>query len=414
MVRKLLTGNAAAAWAARLADVDYVPAFPITPQTEIIETLSAWFEDGSLAGRFVTLDSEHSMITAAGAAAATGVRTFTATSSQGLTYAMEALYTVSGWRVPFVLVNVSRGLSAPITLGPDHNDVLAARDAGFVQLHCETCQEVLDSILMAFRIAEDPRVTLPVLVNMDGFFLSFTRERVEIPDVERVREFLPPLMPHHPTFRASRPMAQGVAVLDAATYSFFRYQMQRSMENVLDVYSQAAADFAGRCGRQYDVVESYQLEDAELVIVMIGSFATKGKAAVNRWREQGHRVGLLRPRLVRPFPARRIANELQGRRAVGVIDQNLSPGLGGILFHELAAALATAPAPPALRSFVGGLGGKDISPLEFDHVLATLSKAHAGDACHSTELLITSEEMQRVRHSLATAGKPVEVMMPCE
>ncbi|MEQ1826216.1 MAG: pyruvate ferredoxin oxidoreductase, partial [Pirellula sp.] len=145
MVRKMLTGNAAAAWGARLAQIDYVPAFPITPQTEIIEILSEWFDRGDVQGRFVMLDSEHSMITAAGAAAATGVRTFTATSSQGLLYAMEALYTVSGWRVPFVLVNVSRGISAPITLGPDHNDVLAARDAGFIQLHTETCQEVLDS-----------------------------------------------------------------------------------------------------------------------------------------------------------------------------------------------------------------------------------------------------------------------------
>lgn len=150
MVRKLLTGNAAAAWGARLAEVDYVPAFPITPQTEIIELLSEWFDTGALTGKFTLLDSEHSMITAAGAAAATGVRTFTATSSQGLVYAMEALYTVSGWRVPFVLVNVSRGLSAPITLGPDHNDVLAARDTGFVQLHAETCQEVLDSVSPVF------------------------------------------------------------------------------------------------------------------------------------------------------------------------------------------------------------------------------------------------------------------------
>lgn len=229
MVKKLLTGNAAAAWGARLAEIDYVPAFPITPQTEIIETLSEWFADGTLQGKFVTLDSEHSMITAAGAAATTGVRTFTATSSQGMLYAMEALYTIAGWRVPLVLVNVSRGLSAPITLGPDHNDVLAARDTGFVQIHTETCQEVLDSVLMAYRIAEDPRVSLPVLVNLDGFYLSFTREPVDIPDVEQVREFLPSFKQHHPGFRASQPVAQGVAVLDGANYSYFRYQLHRAV-----------------------------------------------------------------------------------------------------------------------------------------------------------------------------------------
>ena len=191
MVRKMLTGNVAAAWGARLSDVKYVPAFPITPQTEIIETLARWFTTGEMSGRFVTLDSEHAMITAAGAAAATGVRTFTATSSQGLVYAMEALYTIAGWRVPLVLVNVSRGLASPITLGPDHDDVLSARDTGFVQIHAETCQEVLDSVLLGYRIAEDTQVALPVLVNLDGFFLSFTREPVEIPELEQVREFLP-------------------------------------------------------------------------------------------------------------------------------------------------------------------------------------------------------------------------------
>lgn len=414
MVKKLLTGNAAAAWGARLADVDYVPAFPITPQTEIIETLAAWFADGSMSGRFVTLDSEHSMITAAGSAAATGVRTFTATSSQGLAYAMEAMYTVSGWRVPFVLVNVSRGLSAPITLGPDHNDVLAARDSGFAQIHCETCQEVLDSVLMAFRIAEDSRVSLPVLVNLDGFFLSFTREGVEIPEAKHAREFLPPFEANHPPFRASHPIAQGVAVLDGATYSYFRYQMHRSMENVIDVHAETADAFADRFGRRYGTFEGYKLDDADFVIVMVGSFATKGKAAVNRWREQGHRVGLLRLRLVRPFPVGEITTSLRGRRAVGVIDQNISPGLGGILFHELAAGMAGSTEIPALRSFVGGLGGKDISHVEFDRILDSLLQAHGGDGRIQPELLMTRQELATVRQRLQTAGKPVEEMMGCE
>src|SRR5512143_909959 len=176
MIRTMLTGNSAAAWGARLAGAEYVPAFPITPQTEIIETLALWIDRGEMECRMVTLESEHSMITAAGSAAVTGVRVFTATSSQGLLYGMEMLYTVAGWRAPLVLVNVSRALSAPITLEPDHNDVLAARDCGFLQIHAETCQEVLDSILMAYRIAEDERGMLPVIVNLDGFYLSFTRE----------------------------------------------------------------------------------------------------------------------------------------------------------------------------------------------------------------------------------------------
>ncbi|MBI4384083.1 MAG: pyruvate synthase, partial [Nitrospinae bacterium] len=176
----LLTGNKAAAWGARLADVDYVPAFPITPQTEIVETLAKWFASGAMQGKFTNMDSEHSMFAAAAAAAASGARVFTATSSQGLLYGLEVLYTVTGWRVPFVFANVSRALATPITLEPDHNDVLSARDCGLVQLHAETCQEIMDFILLGYRIAEDRRVCLPVLVNLDGFYLSFTREPVVI------------------------------------------------------------------------------------------------------------------------------------------------------------------------------------------------------------------------------------------
>jgi len=413
MVKKLLTGNAAAAWGARLAGAEYVPAFPITPQTEIIETLADWFATGEMQGKFVTLDSEHSMLTAAGAAAATGVRTFTATSSQGLVYALEVLYTVAGWRVPFVLVNVSRGLSAPITLGPDHNDVLAARDTGFVQLHAETCQEVLDSVLLAYRIAEDPRVSLPVLVNLDGFFLSFTREPVDLPEAARARQFLPEFKPVQPVFRASHPVAQGVAVMEASTYSYFRYQLHRAVNNALMVHAEAAADFERLFGRQYGTVEPFRLDDAEIVLVMAGSFTTKGKAAVERWRRQGRWVGLLRLRMIRPLPAADIVAALAGRRAVGVIDQNLSPGMGGILYQELAGALAmVASRPPILRSFIGGLGGKDISQAEFDHVLAALEAAHPNDGPLEPELLFTRAEWDQTRNRLALAGKSLKGSTP--
>lgn len=413
MVRKLLTGNAAAAWGARLAGAEYVPAFPITPQTEIIETLAEWFADGQMHGKFVTLDSEHSMLTAAGAAAATGVRTFTATSSQGLVYALEVLYTVAGWRVPLVLVNVSRGLSAPITLGPDHNDVLAARDTGFVQLHCETCQEVLDSVLLGYRIAEDPRVSLPVLVNLDGFFLSFTREGVQVPTEAEARAFLPEFQPVQPVFRGSRPVAQGTAVLEPSLYSYFRYQLHRAMNNALAAHADAAADLERLFGRRYGVVEPFQLAGADFVLVMAGSFTTKGKAAVERWRSQGKRVGLLRLRMIRPLPAAEIAAALGGRRAVAVIDQNLSPGLGGILFQEVAGALAGADVrPPVLRSFIGGLGGKDISPLEFDHALNVLEAARPGDGPCEPELLFTRDDWEQTRNRLALAGKSPEGISP--
>jgi pyruvate ferredoxin oxidoreductase alpha subunit len=402
--RRMLTGNAAAAWAARLTEADYVPAFPITPQTEIIEALAAWFAEGAMAGKFVTLDSEHSMITAAGAAAATGCRVFTATSSQGLLYGLEALYTVAGWRVPFVLVNVSRGLAAPITLEPDHNDVLAARDTGCIQIHAETCQEVLDSVLMAYRLAEDPRVRLPAIVNMDGFYLSFTREPVEIPAAELVRRFLPPFTAGHAGFRASRPTAQGVAVLGGALYSHFRHQAHLAARNALAVHSEMAAEFADLFGRTYDVVERHRLDDADLVLVMAGSFATKARAAIEAFRAEGKRVGLLRLRLIRPWPAAAIGAALAGRRGVAVIDQNLSPGQGGILYQEIAATLAPRPDGPALlRSFVGGLGGKDISLAEFRHMVAALERADPDEPRDGPELLYTEADWRQVRPALELA-----------
>jgi pyruvate ferredoxin oxidoreductase alpha subunit len=198
----------------------------------------------------VMFESEHSMLTAAGAAAATGVRVFTATSSQGLLYALEMLYAVAGWRAPFVLVNVSRGVAAPITLGSDHGDVLAARDCGFLQLHAASAQEVLDFVLLGARLGEDARVRLPVLVNLDGFTLSFTREPVELPAAEAAARFVGHFDPGTLRFRASRPISQAVAVLGGAPYSYFRYEMQRAAEAALVTWPELAADFASAFGRR--------------------------------------------------------------------------------------------------------------------------------------------------------------------
>jgi pyruvate ferredoxin oxidoreductase alpha subunit len=394
----MMTGNLAAAWGARLADVDYIPAFPITPQTEIVETLSKWCDSGEVAARFVTLDSEHSMLTAAGAAEATGARVFTATSSQGLLHAFEMLYSVAGWRAPLVLVNVSRALAAPITLEPDHNDVLAARDSGFLQIHAETCQEVVDSILMAYRMAEDERVMLPVIVNLDGFFLSFTREPVRLPDPELVRRFLPPFRPSHLGFKASAPHALGTAVVGGSIYSYFRHQIHLAAINALSVHEEAALDFDRWFGRRYDVVERYQLEDADDVLVMSNAFASRGKAAVDRARAEGRRVGLLRLRLIRPWPAEAIRSALRNRRAVAVLDQNLAPGQGGILFQEVAACLYhEARRPRALCSFIGGLGGKNISEAEFHAMFEQSAEAGLRGEGIGPVLLYTEAEYREMR-----------------
>ncbi len=403
MPRSLLTGNGAAAWAVRLAEVDYVPAFPITPQTEIIETLAAWIDRGEMDCRLVMLESEHSMLTAAGAAAATGVRVFTATSSQGLLYAMEMLYTAAGWRAPFVMVNVSRGLSAPITLEPDHNDILAARDSGFLQIHCATCQEVLDSVLLAFRLAEDRRVHLPVIVNLDGFYLSFTREPVLVPDAGAVRRFIKPFDPGPIKFRASHPVSQAVAVLGGSPYSYFRYEMHLAALNGLAVYEELAGEFAAAFGRQQPAVEAYRTADAEIVFFMIGSFATKAKEAVDRLRETGAPVGLVRPRLLRPYPEARLKEILSGKKGVAVIDQNISLGKGGVLYAELASALYGVKDAPVLVSFIGGLGGRDISPEEFYEMAAVTRQAAASGAAPPPRLLYTEDELREVRKLQAIA-----------
>lgn len=338
------------------------------------------------------------MLTAAGAAAATGVRVFTATSSQGLLYAMEMLYTVAGWRAPFVLVNVSRGLAAPITLEPDHQDVLAARDCGFLQVHCATCQEVLDSVLLACRVAEDPRVRLPAIVNLDGFHLSFTREPVVVPDAEAVDRFLPAFDPGRIRFRASAPVSQAVAVLGGGPYSYFRYEMHRASRNALAVWDEVAGEFAGTLGREHAAVEAHRSEDAEVVFVMLGSFATKARAAVDRLREAGRKVGLLRPRLLRPLPVEALRRLLAGKRGVAVIDQNLSMGQGGVLHAELAAALYGQPdAPPVLVSFVGGLGGRDIPDEEFFEMAEVTRRAVETGRAPEPRLLYTSEELREVR-----------------
>jgi pyruvate ferredoxin oxidoreductase alpha subunit len=403
MTRLLLTGNGAAAWGARLAKVDYVPAFPITPQTEIIETLSAWFDNNDIPGRMTTLESEHSMITAAGTAASTGVRVFTATSSQGLLYGMEMLYTVAGWRAPFVMINVSRGLSAPITLEPDHNDILAARDSGFLQIHCATCQEILDSTLIAYRLAEHEKVRLPVIVNLDGFYLSFTREPVEIPDPQLAANFVGDFNPQHTRLRASTPASQAVAVLGGSPYSYFRYELHLAAQQALAVYDEVAGEFAEQFGRDYAAIETYRNDDAEFSFVMMGCFATKAREAVDRLRDAGWRIGLVRPRLLRPLPEAALQNALVNKKAVAVIDQNISMGKGGVLHTEIASALYNTKNRPLLASFMGGLGGRDISQEEIFEIANQLKQAVASGTPPAPRLLYTEGEYREMRKLQAIA-----------
>lgn len=404
MKRQLMTGNAAAAWGARLANIDYVPAFPITPQTEIIETLANWFDQGEMQGKMTVLESEHSMITAAGTAAATGVRVFTATSSQGLLHAMEMIYTVVGWRAPFVLLNVSRGLSSPITLEPDHTDVMAARDSGFLQLHCATCQEVLDSVLIAYRLAEHPQIRLPVLVNEDGFYLSFTREPVDIPDQQQAKKFVGEFDSGDIKFRASMPESQAVAVLGGSQYSYFRYECHLALQKALEIYEQVAEEFHQQFGRYHGILECFETEDADYLFVMMGCFATKAKQAVLQCRKAGIKIGLVRPRLLRPFPKQQFIAAFSAKKALAIIDQNLSMGKGGVLHTEITSALyGVSDAPPIVASFIGGLGGRDISQQELFQIAETIREATNTGITPEPRLLYTKQELREFRKLQAIA-----------
>jgi len=403
MTRKLLTGNSAAAWGARLARVDYIPAFPITPQTEIIEDLAAWIDRGDMDARLVTLESEHSMITAAGAAASSGVRAFTATSSQGLLYGMEMIYTVAGWRTPFVMVNVSRGLASPITLESDHNDIMAARDSGFLQIHCATCQEIADSILIAYRLAEHADVRMPAIVNLDGFYLSFTREPVDLANPSKAQAFVGDYDPENLQFRGNSPLSQAMAVLGGGPYSYFRYEAHLAVQQALSVYDEITDEFDDIFGRRYDMIDCYHMDDAEYVFVMLGSFSTKARDAVDSLRAAGWKAGLLRPRLFRPFPQQRIRQLLQGRRAVGVIDQSISMGMGGVLHSEFATALYGLKNAPLLGSYIGGLGGRDINQQEFFAIADELKQAYESGESLPPRLLYTQNELTEMRKLQAIA-----------
>lgn len=370
-IKTLLDGNAAAAWGARLSRAQVVPNFPVTPQTEIIETLAEWSVKGLWKGRFLPVESEHSVLSAAVAASATGARVFTGSSSQGLMLMHEIMYVASGMRLPIVMMNVSRALSAPITLWSDHNDFLDQRDSGWLMFACEHNQEVLDSAIMAYRISEDMNVLLPSLINLDGFILSYTREPTEIPEQRRVDGFLPKFRPKV-YLDPNKPMALGIGVMKE--YSYFRSQSHLAQKNALKVIKDVQGAFGQRFGRRYRAVEPYMMDNARAALVTMGANTTIARAAVKALRARGKRIGLLRLRLIRPFPEDEIREALSGLDAVGVVDQNLAPGRGGILYPEIKAALYGQRIP--ISSFIISLGGKHISRQEFEAMcLETLESA---------------------------------------
>jgi len=357
-MREFMTGNHAVAHAVKLCRTPLIAAYPITPQTPIYEKLSEWEASGELKGIMMRTESEHSAMASCIAASLTGVRTFTATSSQGLALMHEMLHFAAGCRVPVVMANVNRLLAAPWGFWADQLDSLSQRDTGWIQFYCENGQEALDTVIQAFRIAE--QVYLPAMLSLEAFFVSHFMEVVDLPKQEQVDRFLPPMdLPHK--FDIDKPGFY-VPVVSSELYRKYKHMAQGSMDSVKEIALRVDHEFREEFGRGYGIIEPIMLEDAEMVIVTAGSITSTARVAVNALRKQGYRVGLLKIRLFRPFPAEDIQQALRGKKKIVMIDRNISLGSGGIFCQELRAALVHSPDHPLTYSYIAGIGGTDVSP----------------------------------------------------
>ena len=356
-MKKVLMGTEAAAVAAKLARIQVVSAYPITPQTVVVENLSDMIGKGELDARYMTVESEHSAMASCIGASAAGARAFTASSSQGLALMHEVLHYAAGGRFPIVMVNANRALAPPWNLYCDHTDSLAQRDTGWIQYYCADVQDVLDAVLIAFRVAE--QVLLPVMINMDAFYLTHTSEVLDVPDQIAVDEFLPPFRPDH-KLDVNHPRTFG-NVCGADLYTSIKYQRQRDMLTVESLWKRSAEEFEIKFGRMHPAVDAYRHEDAEVLIVGIGSVAGAMHLAADRLREDGLAVGSLRLAMVRPFPLTGFLEATATVKHMVVIDRDVSFGAEGIIAQEIKAALAEHRRPIQTDGFIAGIGGKDLT-----------------------------------------------------
>lgn len=363
--RELLTGNEAVACAVAMANAQVIGIYPITPQTTIIEKICDLAARKVFEPRILHVESEHSAMAAVLGAAYTGARTFTATSSQGLALMHELLHWAGGGRLPVVLANVNRAMAPGWSIWTDQNDSLSQRDTGWMQFYCESAQEVLDTTLLAFRVSE--QVMVPSMVILDAFVLSHTSEPVDVPDPEIVAKFLPK---YKPPFRldTDHPCSFG-ALLRPQFYQDVRAKLQESMVEALQVIESCDRHWRDLTGRSWGIVSGYRDEDAEIVFVTSATTASTGRVVVDRLREEGLKVGLLNIRVFRPFPFDAVRAALKGRTLAVVFDRNLSYGHHGIFAQEIKSALYGTPDAPPLACFVGGLGGRDITPESIETML---------------------------------------------
>jgi pyruvate/2-oxoacid:ferredoxin oxidoreductase alpha subunit len=362
---RLVTGNEAVAWAAARAGAEVIAAYPITPQTTIIEHLASLVAKGICKAEYVPVESEHSALAACIGAAHAGARAFTATSGQGLAYMHELIHWAAGARLPIVLVNVNRAMAPPWSIWSDQNDSLSQRDTGWIQLYCENAQELFDAVVQAFALAA--KVSIPVMVVADAFFLSHTAEPVSIPDASEL-EGLVPRWTAPWRIDPARPKAVG-GLAQPAEYERMRQLLAEDHRAALRELEALAAEWRRRFGRGCALVETYRCGGAEEIVVATGTVAGTARAAIDSARAQGRRAGLLKIRAFRPFPAAALREALGGARRVVVIDRNCSYGASGIFCQELRAALHGLPGAPAIHGYVAGMGGRDITPARIEQAL---------------------------------------------
>ncbi|CAN2040551.1 Pyruvate synthase subunit PorA [Candidatus Magnetomoraceae bacterium gMMP-15] len=356
-MKKVLEGSHAVSEAVRLAKVQVMSAYPITPQTHIVEALAEFCADGTMDAKFLCVESEHSAMASVIGAATTGVRTFTASSSHGLALMHELLHWASGARLPIVMAEVNRALGPGWNIWMDQTDSLSQRDTGWIQLYCEDGQEVLDTTLQAFRLAE--WVNLPVMVVLDAFFLSHTYEPVDVPEQEEVDRFLPQIKPKF-QLDTSNPCAIG-QMAPPTVYMEMRHNIQMAMERVQSCFFKVEDEFNAVFNRKYGVFESVNCDDAEIIMVVTGTAASTCRHVIQELRSQGERVGMLKLKMFRPFPRDLIRKVLKSAKKVAVLDRNFSFGASGIFAQEIRAALCNADKHPPIFGYIAGLGGRDVT-----------------------------------------------------
>lgn len=374
-----LTGGEAVAVAMKQINPEVVAAYPITPQTPIIETFAEFVANGEVDTELIDVESEHSALSAVVGAAAAGGRSMTATSSQGLALMAEIVYVASGSRLPIVMAISNRALSAPINIHCDHTDSMFLRDASWLQIYSETAQEAYDNTLIALKVAEHKKVQLPAMVMQDGFITSHNVENVLILDDKKAKKFIGKYEIEYPLLNFKKPVTVGP--LDLFDYFFeHKYQQAEAMDEARKVLREVDGEFYKLTGRKYDFIEKYKTSDADFVIVAISSTCGTAKMVVDKLRKEGKKVGLLKIRVMRPFPDKEIAKALEGKKVVAVLDRSISFGAYSPVFTEVRSALYGLSKRPKMQNYIYGLGGRNIGLKDIEKVFVELMKGQVSDS----------------------------------